>query len=48
MIADGFAATAMSSSSGRLARLQVMKPIPNGARRPESFAVSRSSHARSP
>ena len=32
MIARGFASSAMSSSSGRLARLQVMKPMPKGAR----------------
>ena len=31
MIARGRAASAMSSSSGCLARLQVMKPMPKGA-----------------
>ncbi len=48
MIARGRASSAMSSSSGCFARLQVMKPMPNGAANPFSFAVSVSSRVLSP
>src|SRR6185312_1262709 len=48
MIARGPAASAMSSSTGCFAMLQVMKPMPNGAGHLFSLAVSCSSHALSP